>query len=80
MSRIVTRSIAVTEWNRERPKSFWDGKEQHLVERIIDEWWEMGAWWEGEGTRRMIRIETSELQWMDIECVDGIWSIYRIWD
>jgi hypothetical protein len=79
MTRIVRRPVAVWTDNAGRPQAFRDGERTHRVRAVIDEWREMGAWWDGETESRMWRVDTDEGVY-DLELLDGQWRLYRIWD
>ncbi len=59
---------------------FRDGDTVHHVKQIIDSWAEMGDWWNGEGERHVLRVETLDFGIYDIERAQEQWFLYRIWD
>jgi hypothetical protein len=79
MSRLVRRKVTVTEFSGE-VKRFQDGVNVHEVETKIDGWVEMGEWWTGEGSRKLLRVLTDGQQIFDLEHIDGDWYIYKVWD
>jgi hypothetical protein len=52
----------------------------HEVREVIDRWLEMGNWWEGEGSRKLLRVLTEENFVFDLEGTGQGWYIYRVWD
>lgn len=80
MSRLVRRKVTVTKFSGEVPKRFQDGANCHRIEAEIDGWMEMGDWWNGEGSRRLLRVLTDQQQVFDLEQKDGDWYIYKVWD
>ncbi|AEJ42976.1 hypothetical protein [Alicyclobacillus acidocaldarius] len=40
----------------------------------------MGDWWKAGRDRRMVRVWTDVGACMDLECEDGVWRVYRVWD
>ena len=80
MSRLVRRPLAVLRWKDDLPLSFVYEGQRHQVRWIIDEWWEMGDWWRAGRDRRMVRVWTDRGACMDLECEEGVWRVYRIWD
>ncbi|WP_328702100.1 hypothetical protein [Alicyclobacillus fructus] len=72
--------MAVLRWKGDRPFWFVDEGKRHQVQWIIDEWWEMGDWWKAGRDRRMLRVWTDRGACMDLECEEGTWRVYRIWD
>ena len=80
MSRLVRRKIEISHWQDGDPDEFRDGGVKHQVQSVIDQWIEMGDWWNGEGSRKLLRVLTNRGELFDLECVDQEWFIYRIWD
>lgn len=80
MTRIVRRPITVDRWNNHIPAAFWNHQEFHRVVDCIDSWIEMGAWWDGEQPRRVVRVYTDLHQVFDLEGIGENWFIYRVWD
>lgn len=80
MTRLVHRPIEIQSWQNGEPDCFIDGDAVHKVSEIVDRWVEMGRWWEGEGSRRLLRVLTEQRSLFDIECNQQNWFIYRVWD
>lgn len=80
MSRLIRRKIEVIAYQGNLPKQIQDGQQRHEIIAAVDGWVEMGAWWDGEGSRTMLRVWTQEQQVFDLECQDGDWYIYKVWD
>ncbi|MCL6631528.1 MAG: hypothetical protein K6T63_02755 [Alicyclobacillus herbarius] len=80
MTRIVRRPIEVERWYQDLPYQFWDHGTLHQVVDWLDDWSEMGNWWDGEGERQMIRVWTKDGQIFDLEASDGKWWLYKVWD
>lgn len=72
--------MAVLRWKGELPESFVYEGRSHQVQWVLDEWWEMGDWWRAGRDRRVVRVWTHDDACMDLECEDGVWRVYRIWD
>lgn len=82
MTRIVNQPIPCPALGTDRtPHRFrWAGS-SHRVVAILDNWQDVGAWWEGEPEKSFWRVETEgggifEL-WQDRT---GQWAVYRVWD
>jgi hypothetical protein len=80
MTRIVRRPVMVLLDADGHILGFRDGVRVYRVQAVIDQWREMGAWWNGEPERRVIRVETADHGVYDLEHQGGAWYIYRVWD
>ena len=81
MTRLVRRPIQVDRREKGLPLGFQDGKVHHRVQMVLDQWIEVGEWWNGEGRKQVWRVWTNQGGLFDLECSkDEQWFIYRIWD
>ncbi len=80
MTRLIHRPIEVRSWRDGEPLSFQDGEDVHQICEVIDRWLEMGNWWEGEGSRKLLRVLTEQNFVFDLEGTGQNWYIYRVWD
>ncbi|ADU50190.1 hypothetical protein Tmar_0065 [Thermaerobacter marianensis DSM 12885] len=67
-----------------RPAAFlWRGVRRRVVE-ILDEWRELGRWWEGDPPeeRYVYRVRTEDGGVYEIEYrrPAGRWFLYKVWD
>jgi hypothetical protein len=62
------------------PLSFTFRGVEYRIAEIIDWWEETGAWWQGERTRRMFRVQTEKFGVFELEQDGDQWRLYRIWD
>ncbi|MBX6352565.1 MAG: hypothetical protein IRZ10_04455 [Thermoflavifilum sp.] len=79
MTRVVRRPVTVRTDAHGAPVCIVDGKAVHTVRTVIDHWRELGAWWEGETEFQLWRVET-DAGVFDLECAEGAWRVYRVWD
>lgn len=80
MSRIVQRPIAITQFVEGEPQTFKDCEDAHRIVSVIDRWIEVGRWWEGEGERRMMCVQTDLNGLFELEWDGRSWFIYKVWD
>lgn len=80
MTRLVRRQVEAAVAPDGALQWFRDGQVVYSVTDVIVAWSEMGAWWRGEGERRVQRVRTDDAGLFDLEYADDQWWLYRIWD
>lgn len=80
MTRIVRRPVEAAVDTDGSLQWFRDGVMLHTIVDVIDHWSEMGAWWRGEGAHQVQRVLSDDGGVFDVECAQGQWWLYRIWD
>ncbi|CAB3393433.1 conserved protein of unknown function [Kyrpidia spormannii] len=79
LSRLIDRPVAVRV-KKGLPDSFSFRGQSHQILEIIDQWEESGAWWKGEPSYRIYRVQTADLGVFDLKRYKEEWRLYRIWD
>lgn len=78
----VVGSLPPSGEGRDGPAAFivWRGRRLRVLE-CLEEWYEMGRWWDGEGERRFVRVLTEAgIYELGLDVATGRWQLYRILD
>lgn len=85
MARILDRPIrAVQKDPQGRPQSFAYEGRRYTVTEVLDEWREIGPWWEQdppeERTVYRVRLEGDAVAEIDYREPPGQWYLYKLYD
>ena len=67
---------------RSGPAAFivWRNRRLKVLE-CLEEWYETGRWWDGEGEKRFVRVLTEAgIYELGFDVATGRWQLYRILD
>ncbi|MEW6046157.1 MAG: DUF6504 family protein [Bacillota bacterium] len=59
----------------------WRGR-RIAVRECLDEWYETGRWWDGEGEKRFVQVLTADrgIYELGYDVATGQWQLYRVVD
>lgn len=79
MSKIVDMPVLlITE--KERPRRFFWFKRWVNVTKIMDEWKEIGRWWEDDQERDFFRVVSLEGSIYEVYNQQKRWNLYKVYD
>jgi hypothetical protein len=81
MSKILDKPVRVLANPDGVPASFFYRRHQRVRE-ILDQWVEIGEWWEGDCEKRSFRVKTEAGGVYELyrQASDGEWRLYKIYD
>ncbi|MGE5587347.1 MAG: DUF6504 family protein [Clostridia bacterium] len=79
--RRVNRSLQVVVREDRRPERFYWRRKWLRVLSIVDEWREVGDWWQGEGERRVFAVLADNGGVYELCCDEReAWRLTKIFD
>ncbi len=82
MSRLVQGVLQVVEGDERQPlKVYWQGSWMRVL-TVLERWYDVGKWWEGEASKLFFRVqlEGNQVWELFLNQEQESWNLYKIYD
>lgn len=82
MSKLIHRQLKVVEGDGRQPlKVCWQGQWIRVV-NVLDRWYDVGKWWEGEVVKLFFRVQLEGNRVWEVffDHEQKSWNLYKIYD